>query len=95
MRQGPVHSHLRQVTAPYHVHPDGSVLAKNITLELDRASTVCRKCLSLSLNCIYECCYSRMPLNPLEFKRLSRLSFALCAALAFLFRAYPSGDCIC
>lgn len=28
----------RQVTAPYHVPPDGSVLAKNITLELDRAS---------------------------------------------------------
>lgn len=36
--KGPVHSHPRQVTAPYHVPPDGSVLAKNITLELDRAS---------------------------------------------------------
>lgn len=36
--KGPVHGHLRQVTAPYHVPSDGSVLAKNITLELDRAS---------------------------------------------------------
>ena len=33
--KGPVRSHLRQVTAPYHVPPDGSVLAKNITLELE------------------------------------------------------------
>ena len=33
--KGPVRSHLRQVTAPYHVPPDGSDLAKNITLELE------------------------------------------------------------